>query len=164
MPALVEFTGMPYTGGYDYASLKEYTEKADNLLSTLSNNATLEEDKIISERLKRIGKEKYKEMKRSNYNLKLEDFVVNANSKVTHTVVDGHIVPKMGYIFVSPQTGCGGAPFYSSEKKVGSNTFSTITFNSLVLLFFSLLISLMLYTDIPGKYIRRNSLGGKSKA
>lgn len=164
MPALVEFTGMPYTGGYDYASLKDYTEKADNLLSTLSNNATLEEDKIISERLKRIGKEKYKEMKRSNYNLKLEDFVVNANSKVTHAVVDGHIVPKMGYIFVSPQTRCGGAPFYSSEKKVGSNTFSTITFNSLVLLFFSLLISLMLYTDIPGKYIRRNSLGGKKKS
>lgn len=162
MPALVEFTRMPYTGAYDYASLKEFTEKADALLSTKSNEATLEEDKVISERLKTIGKEEYKEMKRENYNLSLEDVVVNANSKVSHTIVDGHIVPKMGYIFVSPQTRCGGAPFYSSEKKLGSITLSTLTFNSLVLIFFSLIISIMLYTDFPGKYIRRNSLGGKN--
>lgn len=156
LPTIADVTGMTsYTGNFDYASLRKYTDEAESVLSDRGNKATLYEDKIITQKLREMGKDEYKQLKRDNYNLQLENFVLNADSKHTHDIVDGYIVPRMGFIFLTPRTNCGNAPFYSSEKVVAGNHIPTLCFNSLVLIIYSLILALLLFFDCPGKYLRK---------
>lgn len=156
MPTLTDITGQkPYAGNYDYASLRKYTDEAEDILADRSNRATLAEDKIITQKLRQIGKEEYKQQKRESYNLRLEDFVLNANSKHTHDIIDGYIVPRMGFIFLTPRTDFGRAPFYSSTKIVAGTPIPTLTFNTLMLLLYSLILAILLYCDCPGRYMRK---------
>lgn len=146
----------PYNGDYSYSSLRKYTDEAENILSKNSNRATLDEDAIVSAIIRNIGKEDYLQLKRDHYNLQLENFCINAETKHTHDIVEGHIVPRVGFIYLTPRSSCGRAPFYSSVKVIGNNEIPTLWFNSIVLLIMSILIAIMLYLEIPGRYMRKD--------
>ena len=73
------------------------------------------------------------ELKRNNYNIKLEDCVIGADQQRMLDVVDLHIVPRTGIIFLTPRSKMGRAPFYSSEKIVGSWHVKTLWFNMAVI-------------------------------
>lgn len=157
LPTVAEVTGMnAYQGQYDYASLRKYTDEAERILGDKGNQATLAEDRIVSQRLREIGKEEFKQTKRDHFNLQLENFVVNADSKHTHDIVDGYIVPRVGYVYLTPRTNCGNAPFYSAEKIVAGTKIDTLRFNMYVLLVYSLILAILLYTDCPGRYMRKD--------
>ena len=116
LPRLSAFCGMPpYSGNYDYASLRRYTDEAERLLAERGNRATLAEDRIVTSRLRTMSSDAYRQLKRDHYNLQLENLLVAADSKHTHDVVDGHIVPRVGFVFLTPQSRNGRAPFYSPE-------------------------------------------------
>lgn len=156
LPTVAEVTGMSaYQGQYDYASLRKYTDEAERILGDKGNQATLAEDHIVSQRLREIGKEEFKQTKRDHFNLQLENFVVNADSKHTHDIIDGYIVPRVGYIYLTPRTSCGNAPFYSAEKIVAGTKIDTLRFNLYVLLAYSLILAILLYSDCPGRYMRK---------
>lgn len=156
LPTLSDVTGQkPYAGSYDYASLRAYTDESENILADRGNKATLLEDKIVTKKLRMIGKDEYKQLKRDNFNLQLENFVLNAESKHTHDVVDGYIVPRMGFIFLTPRTDLGRAPFYSSVKVFAGKQVPTLLFNTLVLLLYSLILAVLLYCDCPGRQMRK---------
>ena len=158
LPTIADITAMqPYSGSYDYASLRKYTDEAERILSDRGNKATLEEDRIVSRKLREMGKDAFKENKRDSYNLQLENFVINADTKHTHDVVDGYIVPRAGFIYLTPRSQCGGAPFYSAVKVVGGREVSTLWFNTAVLLLYSILLAIMLYADCPGRFMRKES-------
>jgi hypothetical protein len=72
-------------------------------------------------------------------------------------VIDDYIVPRSGLIFLTPQSHAGRAPFYSSEKILGSWHVKTLWFNLSVLLLMSIIAIILLLTDCPGRYVRKEN-------
>jgi hypothetical protein len=72
-------------------------------------------------------------------------------------VIDGVAVPRTGIIFLTPQSTVGRAPFYSSEKILGSWHVKTIWFNMAVLLLMCIVMIILLQTDCVGKLLRKQS-------
>ena len=105
--------------------------------------------------VKSQGKEAVMKLKRDNYNLSLKDWVTGANNRKMLDVIDGYIVPRTGIIYLTPHSTIGRAPFYSSEKIIGQWHIKTLWYNLVMLLLMSIIAAIMLYTDCPGKYIRK---------
>ena len=156
LPILTEYCEMePYQGDFSYPSLKDYMTKAEKILSKRSNEATLKADAVMAEMIRNIGKDAVLDLKRSNYNIKLEEFVIGADQGKMLEVVEQSIVPRAGLIFLKPQSSIGRAPFYSSEKIVGSHHIKTLWFNIGIMLLMSIIVAILLFTDCPGRYIRK---------
>ena len=159
LPVLATFCGMkPYTGDGSYQSFRTYLKEAETILSKQENRATLMKDALVSDFIKEHGKEAFLELKRNNYNISLDQFVTGSDQKRLLDIIDGHIVPRSGLIFLTPHSKIGRAPFYSSEKVVGSWHIKTLWFNLSVLLFMSILAIVLLLTDTPGRYLRERQL------
>jgi hypothetical protein len=70
-------------------------------------------------------------------------------------VIDGHIVPRMQAVFLTPRNNWGRAPFYSSVKILGDWHIKTLWFNMAVMLLMGIILSIFLFTDWPGRAIRK---------
>ena len=117
-----------YRGEYDYASVREYLDSAEQVLRDRGNKATLTADRVLQERVNKYGREKLQQLKRDNVNIQLEK-----------------------------QLGINGnAPFYSSEKRLGDVAFSTLTFNMEVMFLMCCIVIACLLLDIPGKWMRKD--------
>lgn len=155
LPRLTEFCQMPaYEGDYSYTSLYNYMQDAEQLLAKRSNKTALQIDAQMSSLIRSIGKDGVLQLKRNNYNLKLEDCVIGADQHSMVSVVDNTIVPRTGLIFLTPFSHCGSAPFYSSVKVMGSYPIKTLWYNLSVLLLMSIIAIILLLTDCPGRYVR----------
>lgn len=158
LPILTNYCNMePYNGDESYESLKAYMQQAEDLLTRRSNQATLRSDALVSSFIREEGKEALVQLKRDNHNLNLEDCVIGADQKRMLDVVDNHIVARTGIVFLTPQSKFGRAPFYSSEKIVGTCTVKTLWFNMSVLLLMAIIAVLLLMTDCPGRYLRKEN-------
>ena len=157
LPIVTEFCGMkPYQGDSSYTSLYDYMKEAEKILSKRSNQATLKVDALTADFIKKFGKETLLDLKRDNFNLKLEDFVVSGGHRRLLDVIDDVIVPRTGPVFLTPRNQIGRAPFYSSEKIIGPYHIKTLWFNMVVLFLMSIIVTILLLTDRPGRYIRKN--------
>ena len=158
LPRITEYCGMKsYQGDYSYESLKAYMSEAENILSKHSNDISLKINAQVSSFIRQNGKEALLDLKRNHFNTKLEDCVIGADQQRMLDVVDDCIVPRTGLIFLTPQSRMGRAPFYSSEKIVGSWHIKTLWFNISVLLLMSVIMTILLLTDCPGRWIRKSS-------
>ena len=156
LPLLSEFCGMePYTGDGSYQSLYDYMKKAEKILAKRGNDFTFQKDAMISKIVKQEGKETFLELKKNHFNIKLEEFVTGADQRQMVDVVDDHLVPRSGIIYLTPHNNLGRAPFYSSEKILGSWHIKTLWFNLGVILLMSIITIILLLTDCPGKYLRK---------
>ena len=156
LPRLTAFCGMqPYQGDYSFQSLDQYMKDAEQLLSKRSNQLALKREAVTGKLLRTIGKDGIQQLKRDNYNLKLEDCVIGADQHSMVDVIDNILVPRTGLVFLTPFSTCGSAPFYSSQKVVGSWHIKTLWFNLSVLLLMSLIAIILLLTDCPGRYVRK---------
>ena len=156
LPELTAYCQMEsYQGDYSYASLYDYMKEAENILAKRGNDATLKADAMMTTMIREQGKENILQLKRDNYNIKLEDCVIGADQQQMLDVIDGHIVPRTGIIYLTPRNQCGRAPFYSSEKVIGSWHIKTLWFNLSVLLLMCVILTTFLLTDWPGKLIRK---------
>ena len=156
LPVLTEFCGMePYAGDGSYQSLYDYMKKAEKILSKRGNDFTFKKDNMISKIVKLEGKESFLELKKNNFNIKLEEFVTGADQRRMVDVVGDYLVPRNGIIYLTPHNKLGRAPFYSSEKILGSWHIKTLWFNLGVILLMSIIAIILLLTDCPGKYMRK---------
>ena len=156
LPVLTEYCGMqPYSGDWSYTSLNSYMKEAEQILAKRSNAVSLKSDARVAAFIRQYGKDALLELKRDNYNLKLEDCVIGADQQRMLDVVDNYIVPRTGLIFLTPQSHIGRAPFYSSEKILGSLHVKTLWFNMAVLLLMSIIVACLLLTDRPGRWLRK---------
>ncbi len=156
IPLLAEICEIePYDGDYSYNSLSEYFDKADDILTRRSNKATLNLDRYMSQLIRKQGKEALTQLKRNHYNLQLESLVLNSQASEACKVIENHIVPNAGFIYLAPQSKCGRAPFYSCEKIIGQTHIKTLWYNISVLLLMSIIVSLCLLFDIPGRFVRK---------
>ena len=156
LPVITEFCGMaPYDGDGSYHSLYNYMKEAEKILSKRGNDFTLKKDAMISTIVKAQGKDAFLELKKDNYNIKLEEFVTGADQLRMVDVIDNHLVPRSGIIYLTPHNKLGRAPFYSSEKILGSWHIKTLWFNLGIILLMSIIAMILLQTDYPGKYMRK---------
>ncbi len=156
LPLLTEFCGMePYTGDGSYQSLYDYMKKAEKILAKRGNDFTMKKETMVSKMVKQQGKEAFLELKKNNYNIKLEEFVTGADQRRMVEVVDDHLVPRNGIIYLTPHNKLGRAPFYSSEKILGSWHIKTLWYNLDVIFLMSIIAMILLLTDCPGKYMRK---------
>jgi len=157
LPIVTEYCGMkPYQGDSSYTSLYDYMKEAEKILSKRSNQATLKVDALTSDFIRKYGKETLLDLKRDNFNLKLEDFVVSGGHRRLLDVIDDVIVPRTGPVYLTPRNQMGRAPFYSSEKIIGPYHIKTLRYNMTILLLMSIIVTILLLTDYPGRYIRKN--------
>ena len=158
LPQLTAYCAMqPYRGDSSYTSLHDYFLQAEDILTKAGNRATLEANAVTTLRVLEMGREGLLQLKREHHNLTLEDYVTGADQRQMVEVIDGYIVPRMGLIFLTPQSTCGQAPFYSCEKVIGSWHIKTLWYNIAMLLFMSMVASILLYTDCPGRYLRKET-------
>ena len=149
LPQLTAFCGMkPYQGNESYQSLKDYMKQAEDLLSKRSNQLTLQADALASSYIRQHGKEALLQLKRDNYNTKLEDCVIGADQQRMLDVIDNYVVPRTGLIYLTPQSKIGRAPFYSSEKILGTWHIKTLWFNMGVLLLMCIIMVILLTKNI----------------
>ena len=109
----------------------------------------------MAEMVREQGKEAIIELKRDYYNLNLEDCVIGANQKRVLDVIDNHIVARTGIIYLTPKSKVGRAPFYSSEKILGSWHIKTLWYNLGIMLIMSIVIAIFLFIDWPGRVLRK---------
>ena len=158
LPLLTSYCKMDaYEGDWSYSSLYDYMEEAENLLTERSNRITLLADKQIARFVKENGKDVLLQLKRDNYNLQLEDCVIGMENQRMLDVIDNYIVARTGLVFLTPLSHNGRAPFYSSEKIIGDWHIKTIWFNLSILLLMSIIVTWMLLTDCPGRFVRKDA-------
>ena len=158
LPELTDYCGMDaYKGDYSYESLRQYMKEAERILSKRSNETTLKADRLMAEMVREQGKDAVLELKREHYNLNLEDCVIGANQKRMLDVIDNHIVARTGIIYLTPKSKVGRAPFYSSEKILGSWHIKTLWYNLGILLVMSIIIAIFLFVDWPGRALRKQT-------
>ena len=158
LPLLTSYCKMDaYEGDWSYTSLYDYMKEAENLLTERSNRITLLADKQTARFVKENGKDVLLQLKRDNYNLQLEDCVIGMENQRMLDVIDNHIVARTGLVFLTPLSHNGRAPFYSSEKIIGDWHIKTIWFNLSVLLLMSIIVTWMLLTDCPGRFVRKDA-------
>ena len=156
LPRLTVYCGLPlYEGGDSYESLDACFSQAKKVLEDMNNKATLALDKQYAGLQREIGKEEMLKLKRNHYNLQLENLTMNIDAGRTHHVVNGRVVPQMGFIYLTSQTNDGRAPFYCATKRVGEVEMPTLWFNTLVELLMCLIVAVCLFFDIPGQFIRQ---------
>ena len=156
LPVLTAFCGMePYAGNGSYQSLYDYMKEAEKILAKRGNDYTLKKDAMIAASLKTQGKEAFLEVKKNNFNIKLEEFVTGADQLRMVDIVDDYLVPRSGIIYLTPHNKLGRAPFYSSEKILGSWHIKTLWFNLGVIFLMSVIAIILLLTDCPGKFMRK---------
>lgn len=151
LPRLEEATAFPYTGDFSYDSLEAYFKESEHMLVELSNRLTLEKDRELTDIIREKGKDRMLALKKANCNIRLEEFVTGSGAKNAVEVVRNHIVPRAGYIFLTPVSRNGRAPFYSSEKIVGSLHVPTLLYNLAVMLLMCILFTVALLANIPEK-------------
>ena len=162
LPQLAAFCHMkPYQGNESYESLKQYMDDAEAWLSKHGNQITLKADALVANYIRQNGKEALLQLKRDNYNTKLEDCVMGADQRHMLEVVDNYIVPRMYAIYLTPQSTMGNAPFYSSEKILGSWHVKTLWFNTGVLLLMCVVMVILLTKNIIINIINNSNFKSK---
>lgn len=158
LPYIAEVCNVPaYTGKItDYASLKAYLHSCDSLLTKEGNEITLEADRQLRMRRDAMGgRDAFLAMKADYFNSKLEEVVRNLGARNLIEVVHGHIVPRAAYIYLTPRSNNGNAPFYSPVKCFGDKQIPTLWFNLLVQALMALVMALLLYTNLYNRITAR---------
>jgi hypothetical protein len=156
LPLITEQCGVePYQGDDSYESLHSYMKEAERILVVEGNKATLKADAQMAKMIQEIGKEGVMELKRDHCNLKLKDVVTGADQRRVIDIIDSHIVPRAGIVYLTPRSTWGHAPFYSSEKILGDWHIKTLWYNLSVMGLMIIILAILLFTDCPGRYVRK---------
>ena len=146
----------PYQGDWSYASLSAYLEDAAGKLSDRGNRITLQTDRRLVPIAREQGNDALAKLKQDNYNIQLENLIVNMSARNSYVIVGDRIVPRIGQAYLTPVSKNGRAPFYSGVKVLGSTEIPTYWFNLCVLLLMCAILSSCLILDIPGKFVRKD--------
>ncbi len=139
--------------------LDDYFRQAQNDYSNLANEYAYEKEDLIDSLIRIMGKEKLVEFKRANYNNKLASIVLNLDRVKQIGIAQCQVVRYKDPIFMRPYSRWGRAQMYASEKILGNWSISTFYFNTAVLWLFTIVMFILLYSDIFRKIIHKNRFG-----
>ena len=150
LPQLAQICDMePYDGDYSFDSVSAYLKQAKKILSARGNRATLELDREVNAFVRENGMEAMRALKRSSYNLQLENLVLGRDAERRCSVVGSHIVPRCGAVFLPPRSVNGRAPFYSGIKRLGTLEIPTPLFDLGVLVLMCIFAAGCLFVNFP---------------
>lgn len=156
LPYVAEICEMaPYKGNYDYQSLHDYLDEAETVMKNKGNYAALDADRIMQRMAEKIGRDNLLKLKREHFNLQLETQLAGHGAKELCEVVEGHIVPRAGFVYLTPRSENGNAPFYSAVKKIGKMQIPTLWFNMAVMFLMSVIVTICLLFQIPSRWIKQ---------
>lgn len=143
----------PRTANESYLS---YLDKADSALHVRAANFTA----LLDRRQKDISTEQgsnwLSDQKKNHHNSAIEDLVMGAGNRHLIKEANGRLYPAIGQIFFEPDNLWGRAAFYSHEKNIAGNNFSTYIFNLLVIGFFALLTIIAIFAEFPGRFLKKD--------
>lgn len=138
-------------------SYEVYLDKVEEALQTRSDNFTALLDKRRREVIGQYGSDWLNTLKKDHHNTTIEELVLNTTSTRFLIRAHGRIYPKIGQIYMEPDSNWGGAPFFSHEKKLAGYTISTFRFNLFMLGIFALLVIISIFAEFPGKFLNRGN-------
>lgn len=110
--------------------------------------------KLYSDKLKEIGEDNYREIKKNTFNEALSDFVTNRNDLTKLIEQDGHLIQKSDPIYNIPRgKSIISAHFYAPNKYFFGISLSTLAANVLMLWFMTAILVVTLYFDFFRKVI-----------
>lgn len=125
---------------------REYIRRVNRLYIKTFNRANDERDRIIrSYQETDEDKELFIQLKRDQYNDRLEEFVENSNEPVRIVEYKGRLIQKIDPIYLDPENNFLKAHFYASQKKFLGNYYKTFWVNTLVIWLMSVFIYIVLY-------------------
>ncbi len=135
--------------GYLYNDMKLY-------YSEIVNKARNKHDQIYYELVEKLGSDDaVSELKKNNFNLKVEDFVCNKTELTNIKEGENELIRNYRPIFQVPESKWGRAQFYSAEKIIGNWHIKTIWFNIAVMWLYTLLLYIILVSQVFD-YERKN--------
>jgi len=135
----------PYHGNWNYESVEQALQEAQDVMKKRSNSASLEVDKIFNGYIKSHSKSELLSLKNGSYNSQLENLAANRNTEKMIVVRGDRILPRAGYIFLTPRSSNGRSHFYAGVKVLGERRIPTLYFNLGILFLMCLLIGSALF-------------------
>ncbi len=168
LPHVAELAGLPPFSATDsiykeyytpalYQALSRYLGQADSVLRRKSDKATIALDKCITAFRREHGADALTQLKRSSHNLELEKLVVNTSTTKLNSIRGDKLVPQVGAVYLDPGSRCGRATFYAHVKIIGNLHIPTFLFNLLILFLMMVISSLLLFFEIPVRFLRKNN-------
>ena len=135
---------------------KEWIHINDSILYRRSMVFTRRIDQMKQILIEELGSTRaLVELQTKNCNRQLNNTLIGMDGDKLVRIEEDCLVPCSGHVYLKPQSRNGRAPFYSSKKVLGSMEIPTIWFNLFIVVIMMTFVSLMLYYDYPGKYIRK---------
>jgi ABC transport system ATP-binding/permease protein len=129
----------------------EQSGKIGKYLQTLREIYTKDVNTAMKEhgeKIKAIGEEQFRELKRTYFNESLSDFVTNRNELTKILEKDGRLYQKSDPIYHLPRgKGITQAHFYSPVKYLFGKRMSTLVANTIMIWFMTFLLIIALYFD-----------------
>lgn len=134
--------------------LLQYLDKVNTYYKRLSNKANEERDNLIRSFQNAPNSEgKFLEMKMTNYNEKLAEFVTNSNEVDRLVEYNHQLFQKVDPVYLDPESYLVKAHFYAPRKRVFGFFVSTLWVNVMVIWTFTLFMYLILYYRIVRKML-----------
>ena len=140
----------PPSANESYAA---YLHKADSALRIRAHNFTAYLEQTQAKLIREKGSEWLNNLKQANHNEAIENLVTGKGNPF-YKASGRRIYPRIGQIYLEPESPLGRAPFYSHEKRIGTYNLSTYFFNLIILSFFAVLAIIAIFAEIPGKYLK----------
>jgi len=135
-------------------SISVYLEKERISFIAKKNKASMIRDKAYEKMLKKMGKEKFNELKISSYNKYLEIQLRNKADFYDLMETPERILRRKDPIYMEPDSKMGRAHFYSPVKKIGDTRIDTFVFNLLIIWLFNVMLYITLYFRVLRKMIK----------
>jgi ABC-type multidrug transport system ATPase subunit len=142
------------TSDFDPAS---FLDRADTAFRQRSHNYTTYLEKIRREIIEEKGAGYLKNLMHTSHNEALEILLSGRDGAILRHAGD-RIYPQIGMVYFAPESKYGRAPFYSSEKRIGTGSYiRTFIFNAYILAAFAILAIIAIFAEVPGRYLKRKN-------
>ena len=128
---------------------KALRNRADNFVALL--------EKVQTKRAQQLGNDGLNQLKRQHHNQALEDLLLNTGSAEYYSETDHRIYPKLGTVYLHPESNWGGGPFLIGEKKWAGRIISTYAFDLSLLGCLVLLAILVIFAEFPSRWMRKSN-------
>ena len=128
---------------------KALRNRADNFVALL--------EKVQTKRAQQLGNDGLNQLKRQHHNQALEDLLLNTGSTDYYSETDHRIYPKLGTVYLHPESNWGGGPFLIGEKKWAGRIISTYAFDLSLLGCLVLLAILVIFAEFPSRWMRKSN-------
>jgi hypothetical protein len=150
-----KFEGIDQLNANDYTpaialSLKQFLAKINEHYINFENKARKQEDEVTQKLIKKLGNDKFIELKDDYTNEALDQFMLNSNDLGDRCLEhNGRLIQRIEPIYLDPtESNFGSAHFYAPNKRFMGNLIPTYWFNISVIWLMSISLMVMLYFDV----------------